>query len=178
MLNKPDLDVWDSCCIFGVLNNEKDKVASLLAQMPRFESGESILGIPSAAISEIVRLADGSPAQEPLKQFLASSYIQTLIPTPEVAILSGQLQYRFDYRQIPELKTKAMSFGCGADQALRLRSKDADILATAIYYKASRLTTYDPFLRFLGQEYLTNECGLIVDVPSTSYLPMTFLPQK
>ena len=32
MLSKIDLDVWDSCCIIGVLNNEQDKVPALLAQ--------------------------------------------------------------------------------------------------------------------------------------------------
>ena len=75
---------------------------------------------------------------------------------------------------MPELRTKAMAAGCSADQALRLRSKDADILATAIHYKATRLTTYDPFLRFLGRDFLYKEYGLIVDVPDTSFLPLNF----
>jgi hypothetical protein len=174
MPNKPELDVWDSCCLIGVLNGEQDKVPALLAQMPRYESGESVLGVPNGVISEVVTLADGSSASEPLKRFLANPYIQTLTPTVEVSILSGQLQHRFDSRRVPGLKEKAMAAGCSNDQAIRLRTKDADILATALHYKAARLTTYDPFLRFLGQEYLTKETGLVIDIPQTSFLPLDF----
>jgi hypothetical protein len=31
MPSKPELDVWDSCCLIAVLNNEQDKVPALLA---------------------------------------------------------------------------------------------------------------------------------------------------
>jgi predicted nucleic acid-binding protein len=75
---------------------------------------------------------------------------------------------------MPELKRRAIAAGCPKDQAKRLRSKDADILATALHYKAARLTTYDPFLRFLGQEYITKETGLVIDIPKTSFLPLDF----
>ncbi len=178
MQNKPELDVWDSCCLIAVLNNEQDKVPALLAQMQRYDSGEAMLGVPNAVISEVVRLADGSPASDPLRRFLANSYIEVLTPTVEVGLLSGQLQYRFDSRNSPELKGKAVAAGCSNDQALRLRSRDAEILATALHYKASRLTTYDPFLRFLGQEYITKESGLVIDVPQTSFLPLDFSKQN
>jgi hypothetical protein len=109
MPNKPDLDVWDSCCLIGVLNGEKDKVPALLAQMPKYESGEAVLGVPNGVISEVVALADGSSAAEPLKRFLANPYIQTLTPTVEVSILSDQLQHRFDSRRVPDLKGKAIA---------------------------------------------------------------------
>ena len=79
---------------------------------------------------------------------------------------------------MPDLKVKAIAAGCSKNQAIRLRSKDADILATALHYKATRLTTYDPFLRFLGQEYITKETGLVIDIPQTSYLPLDFPVQK
>jgi predicted nucleic acid-binding protein len=175
MPTKPELDVWDSCCLIGVLNNEVDKVPALLAQITRFESGEAILGVPNGVISEVVTLADGSSAEEPLKRFLANPFIQTLTPTVEVSILSGQLQYRFDSRRMPDLRNKAIAAGCSSHQSVRLRSKDAEVLATALHYKARRLTTYDPFLRFLGQEYVTKEKGLIIDAPETSFLPLDFL---
>jgi predicted nucleic acid-binding protein len=178
MPSKPELDVWDSCCLIAVLNNEQDKVPALLAQMQKYESGEAVLGVPNGVISEIVRLADGSSASDPLRHFLANPYIQVLTPTVEVGLLSGQLQYRFDSRKIPEMKGKAIAAGCSNDQALRLRSRDAEILATALHYKANRLTTYDPFLRFLGQEYITKERGLVVDVPQTSFLPLDFSKQS
>lgn len=84
------------------------------------------------------------------------------------------MQYRFDSKRMPELKRRAIAAGCPKDQAKRLRSKDADILATALHYKAARLTTYDPFLRFLGQEYITKETGLVIDIPKTSFLPLDF----
>ncbi len=174
MLSKPELDVWDSCCLIGVLNNEQDKIPSLLAQMPRFEAGEAVLGVPNGVISEVVTLADGSSAAEPLKRFLANSYIQTLTLTVDASIRSGQLQHRFDSKRMPDLKEKAIAAGCSKDQAIRLRAKDADILATALHYKANRLTTYDPFLRFLGKEYLTRETGLVIDTPQSSYLPLEF----
>jgi hypothetical protein len=177
MPTKPDFDVWDSCCLFGVLNNEQDKVHALLAQMPRFEAGDSILGIPTAVIAEVVALADGSPADMPLKKFLANPYIQILTTTVEVAFLSSKLQMRFDSRRMPELRTKAMAAGCPSDQALRLRSRDSEILSAAMHYKANRLTTYDPFLRFLGLEYIAPETGLVIDVPQTSFLSFQF-PQK
>jgi hypothetical protein len=146
--------------------------------MPRYESGEAVLGVPNGVISEVVALADGSSAAEPLKRFLANPYIQTLTPTVEVSILSGQLQHRFDSRRMPDLKGKAIAAGCPKNQAIRLRSKDADILATALHYKAARLTTYDPFLRFLGQEYITKETGLVIDIPQTSFLPLDFPVEK
>jgi predicted nucleic acid-binding protein len=178
MPNKPELDVWDSCCLIAVLNSEQDKVPALLAQIQRYESGEAVLGVPNAAISEVVRLADGSPASDPLRRFLANPYIELLTPTVEVGLLSGQLQYRFDSRNSSELKEKAVAAGCSNDQALRLRSRDAEILATALHYKANRLTTYDPFLRFLGLEYITRESGLVIDVPQTSFLPLDFSKQN
>jgi predicted nucleic acid-binding protein len=178
MPTKPELDVWDSCCLIGVLNNEQDKVPALLAQIPRYEAGEAVLGVPNAVISEVVTLADGSPAAEPVRRFLANPYIEILTPTVEVSILSSQLQYRFNSRRVPELKDKAIAAGCSPEQALRLRSRDAEILATALHYKAARLTTYDPFLRFLGQEYFTREAGLVIDVPQTSFLPLEFSKHK
>jgi predicted nucleic acid-binding protein len=174
MPTRPELDVWDTCCLIGVLNNEQDKVPALLAQMPRFESGDAVLGVPSGVISEVVALADGSPAEEPLKRFLANAYTETLMPTVEVGILSGKLQYRFDSRRMPELRDKAIAAGCSPQQALRLRAKDADILATALHYKATRFTTYDPFLRFLGHEFITKELGLVIDIPQTSFLPLEY----
>jgi hypothetical protein len=79
---------------------------------------------------------------------------------------------------MPDLRVKAIAAGCSKNQALRLRSKDADILATALHYKAARLTTYDPFLRFLGQEYITKETGLVIDIPPTSFLPLDFPVEK
>jgi predicted nucleic acid-binding protein len=178
MPTKPELDVWDSCCLIGVLNGEKDKVPALLAQMPRFESGDAVLGVPNGVISEVVTLADGSSAAEPLKRFLANAYVQTLTPTVEVSIRSGELQHRFNSQRMPDLKERAIAAGCSKDQALRLRSRDAEILATALHYKAARLTTYDPFLRFLGQEYITKETGLVIDIPHSSFLPLEFPVQK
>lgn len=47
MPNKPDLDIWDSCCLIGVLDDEQDKVPALLAQVPKYESGAAILGVPT-----------------------------------------------------------------------------------------------------------------------------------
>jgi hypothetical protein len=79
---------------------------------------------------------------------------------------------------MPDLKERAIAAGCSKDQALRLRSRDAEILATALHYKAARLTTYDPFLRFLGQEYITKETGLVIDIPHSSFLPLEFPVQK
>ena len=38
-------------------------------------------------------------------------------------------------------------------------------------YKADRLTTYDPFLIFLGREYIHREYGLVIDKPSSPFLP-------
>src|ERR1039458_1783646 len=119
MPNKPELDVWDSCCLIAVLNSEQDKVPALLAQIQRYESGEAVLGVPNADISEVVRLADGSPASDPLRRFLANPYIELLTPTVEVGLLSGQLQYRFDSRNSSELKEKAVAAGCSNDQADR-----------------------------------------------------------
>lgn len=174
MPSNPQLDVWDSCCLLGVLNNEQDKVPALLAQMPKFESGSAVLGIPSVVISEVVTLADGSPAEGPIKSFLSNPFVQILAPTVEVHFLSAHLQYRFDSRRLPELKEKAIAAGCSPDQATRLRSKDAEILATALHYKADRLTSYDPFLRFLGEEYITKESGLVIGIPGTSFLPFDF----
>ena len=102
MPSKPELHAWDSCCLIGILNGERDKVAALLAEVRRFETGEAVLGIPSGVVSEVVTLADGSPAEEPLKRFLANPYVQTLIPTVEVSILSGRLQYQFDSRRMAD----------------------------------------------------------------------------
>ena len=62
MPSKPELHAWDSCCLIGILNGERDKVAALLAEVRRFETGEAVLGIPSGVVSEVVTLADGSPA--------------------------------------------------------------------------------------------------------------------
>jgi hypothetical protein len=84
---------------------------------------------------------------------------------------SSELQHRFDSRRLPELKTKAIAAGVPADHCNRLKSRDSEILATAIVHKAKRLTTYDPFLIFLGKEYITPDSGLVVSPPDSSFLP-------
>lgn len=170
----PELDVWDSCCIIGILNNEKDKLPALLAQTRRFESGEAILGIPSAVISEIFVLSDGTPAEEKIKAFTENPYVVLLQPTLEISIKSGALQYRFDSRRMPELRTQAIADGVPKSNANRLGSRDSEILATALELSAKRLTTYDPLLCFIGKKYITPETGLLIGPPDSSWLVMDY----
>lgn len=172
--SKPVLDVWDSCCFLGVLNNEKDKLPALLSQTQKFENGSAVLGIPSVVISETVTLSDGTSAEEPVRKFLDNSYVVPLQATQEVAMMSSRLQFRFDTKRMPDLKAKAIAAGVPKDNASKLKRADADVLATALVYKAARLTTYDPFLLFIGKEYITPEKGLIIDTPDTSLLPLEY----
>lgn len=169
--SKPTLDVWDSCCLIGILNAEKDKLSGLLAQTQRFENGEAVLGIPSTVVSEIVTLSDGSSAEKKVKAYLDNPYVLLLLPTLEVSTKSATLQFRFDSKRMSDLKSKAIAAGVPKDNANRLGSRDSEILATALEYKAERLTTYDPFLIFIGKEYITPETGLIVAPPDSSWLP-------
>src|SRR5215469_12992757 len=106
--SKPELDVWDSCCFLGVLNNEKDKLPALLSQTQKFENGSAVLGIPSVVISETVTLSDGTSAEEPVRKFLDNPYVVPLQATQEVAITSSRLQFRFDTKRMPDLKAKAI----------------------------------------------------------------------
>ena len=78
---------------------------------------------------------------------------------------------RFDSKRMPELYDKAVAAGVPKDQAKKLGAKDSEILATALFYQADRLTTYDPFLLFLGREYIEKETGLIIDRPTSPFLP-------
>jgi hypothetical protein len=172
--SKPALDVWDTCCLLGVLNGEKDKLPALLSQTRKFEDGSAVLGIPIVVVSEVVTLSDGTPAEEKMTKFLDNPYVVPLQPTQEVGVQSGRLQYRFDSKRMPDLRERAIAAGVPKDQANRLTRADADILATAIFYKAARLTTYDPFLIFIGKEYITPETGLVIDVPDTSLLPLEY----
>jgi hypothetical protein len=167
---KPELDVWDSCCLIGVLNKEQDKLPALLSQTQFFETGKAVLGIPSTVVSEVVTLSDGTPAEPKLKEFLDNPYVELLQPTKNVSIRSSGLQHRFDSKRMPELKTKAIAAGVPKNQANRLGRSDSEILATALEYKAQRLTTYDPFLIFLGKEYITPETGLVIGPPDSSWL--------
>jgi hypothetical protein len=169
--SKPVLDVWDSCCLLGLLNNEKDKVPALLSQTTKFETGQALLGIPMVVVSETVTLSNGTSAEEPLRKFLDNPYVITLQATQDVAMLSNRLQFRFDTKRMVDLKTKAVAAGVPKHNATKLKRPDADVLATALVYKAVRLTTYDPFLIFLGKEFLTRESSLVVDVPDTQFLP-------
>jgi hypothetical protein len=168
----PDLYVWDTCCILGLFNNEQDKIAGLLSEIAQCEAGRAYLGVPTAAMGEVVRLADGQPADKALEAFLDQHYVQQLNNTREIGLLTSQLRFRFDLRNQPEKLQLAVAFGCPTDQK-QLKAKDAEIIATTIVYNAARLTTYDPFLRFIGQEFITPEFGVIVDVPSSSFLPFT-----
>jgi hypothetical protein len=172
--SKPALDVWDSCCLLGILNKEKDKLLALLSQTQKFESGSAVLGIPSVVVSETVTLSDGTSAEEPMSKFLDNPYVIPLQSTQEVALLSSRLQFRFDTKRMPELKRQAISGNVPKDNATKLKRADAEVLATALVYKASRLTTYDPFLIFIGKEYITPETGLVIDQPDTSLLPLEF----
>jgi hypothetical protein len=171
MPSKPDLDVWDSCCMLGILNGEKDKLPALLSQTQKFEDGSAVLGIPIVVISETVTLSDGTSAEEPMNKFLDNPYVVSLQATQEVGTLSSRLQLRFDAKRMPELRAKAIAAGVPKDNSTKLKRADADVLATALVYKAARLTTYDPFLLFIGKEYITPEMGLIIDLPDTSLLP-------
>ena len=168
---KPALDVWDSCCLLGVLNGEKDKLPALISQTQKFEDGIAVLGIPSVVVSETVTLSDGTSAEEKMSRFLDNPYVVPLQATREVATLSSRLQYRFDTKRMTDLRAKAIAAGVPKDNANKLKRADADVLATAIVYKAARLTTYDPFLLFVGKEYITTETGLVIDLPDTSFLP-------
>ncbi len=169
--SKPQLDVWDSCCLIGILNAETDKMPALLDQTRLFESGVAMLGIPIASISEVVILSDGNSAEEKLKAFMDNPYVIPLQSNLEVSYKSNSLRYRFDSKRMPELREQAILAGVPADKAGKLAIKDAEILATALVYKADRLTTYDPFLLFLGKQYITPETGLIISEPITSFLP-------
>ena len=77
-----------------------------------------------------------------------------------------------------DLKSKAIAADVPKDNANRLGSRDSEILATALEYKAERLTTYDPFLIFIGKEYITPETGLVVGLPDSSWLPFADSPDK
>jgi hypothetical protein len=160
--------------LLGLLNNEQDKLPALLSQTQKFEDGAAVLGIPSVVISETVTLSDGTSAEERMSKFLDNPYLVPLQATQEVAIRSSRLQYRFDSRRMPDLREKAIAAGVPKDQANKLTRADSDILATALVYKASRLTTYDPFLLFIGKEYITPETGLLIDLPDTSWLPLEY----
>jgi hypothetical protein len=158
------------------LNKEKDKLAALLSQMQKFDDGTAVLGIPSVVVSETVTLSDGTAAEERVIKFLDNPYVVTLQATQEVALKSSHLQFRFDTKRMPELREKAIAAGLPKDNANKLKRADADVLATALVYKAARLTTYDPFLLFIGKEYITPETGLVVDLPDTSWLPLEYPP--
>jgi hypothetical protein len=169
--SKPALDVWDSCCIIGILNAEQDKLPALLAQTRLFETGSAVLGVPSTAVTEVFKLSDGTSAEAKIQEFLDNPYVQFLQSTREVVTLSSRLQFRFNSNQIPDLKAKAIAAGVPGEQANKLGSRDSEILASGLVYKADRLTTYDPFLIFLGNEYIYQESGLIISPPSCPFLP-------
>lgn len=176
--SKPALDVWDSCCLIGILNGEKDKLSALLAQTRFFETGAALLGLPIAALDEVVTLTDGTSAEQKVREFLLNPYVLTLYSNLEISFKSKNLRMRSDSKTMPELYDKAVASGVPKDQAKRLRPKDSEILATALYYEAARLTTYDPFLLFIGREYIGKESRLIVDEPSSTFLPFPEAPQK
>ncbi len=169
--SKPTLDVWDSCCLIGILNGEKDKLAALLAQTRFFETGAAMLGLPIAALDEVIILSDGTSAEEKVRAFLLNPYVLPLHPNLEISFKSKNLRIRFDVKNLPELHDKAVAAGVPKDQAKKLRVKDSEILATALFYEATRLTTFDPFLLFLAHEYIEKETGLIVDRPASPFLP-------
>jgi hypothetical protein len=169
--SKPALDVWDSCCLIGILNGEEDKVPALLAQTRFFETGAAILGLPIAALDEVVTLSDGTPAENTVKGFLQNPYVLLLHSNLEVSFKSKSLRYRFDSKRMPELHEKAVAAGVPKDNAKKLGMKDSEILAIALFYKADRLSSYDPFLIFLGREYIQKETGLVIDQPMSPFLP-------
>jgi hypothetical protein len=136
-----------------------------------------MLGIPSAVVTEVVTLADGSPAGPKVRAFLDNAYVEPLQPTIEVSLKSSELQHRFDSKRMPELRAQAIAAGVPSDQAGRLKGRDSEILATALVYKAQRLTTYDPMLIFLGKQYITPETGLIIGPPDSSWLPFDQEPE-
>jgi hypothetical protein len=171
--SKPALDVWDSCCLLGILNEEKDKLPALLSQTQKFGDGSAILGIPSVVVSEIVTLSDGSSAEDKVNKFLDNPYVELLQATRDVATTSSRLQFRFNGKQMPRLKEQAIAAGVPKDNA-KLTRADSDILATAMVYKASRLTTYDPFLRYVGDEFISRETGIVIGLPDSSWLPLEY----
>jgi hypothetical protein len=169
--SKPTLDVWDACCIIGILNGEQDKLPALLAQTRFFETGAAMLGLPMPALDEVVTLSDGTSAEQKVREFLANPYVLPLYPNLEISFKSKNLRIRFDSKTLPELYDKAVAAGVPKDQAKKLKMKDSEILATALFYQADRLTTYDPFLLFLGREYIEKETGLVIDRPTSPFLP-------
>lgn len=168
--NKSILDVWDSCCLIGILNGEADKLPALLSQTESFETGAALLGIPSAVVTEVVTLSDGTSVHDKVNKFLDNHYVILLQPTREVCTLSSSLQFRFNSKRMPELRGKAIAAGVSRNQAGKLGSRDSEILATALVFKAARLTTYDPFLLFIGNEYIESKTGLVISPPDSSFL--------
>ena len=113
--SKPALDVWDSCCLIGILNDEKDKLPALLAQTCFFETGAAMLGLPIAVLDEVVTLSDGTSAQEKVKAFLLNPYVLPLHPNLEVSFKSKSLRIRFDSKRMPEPsgENRCMGFSVG-----------------------------------------------------------------
>jgi hypothetical protein len=165
----PALIVWDSCCLIGLFNRESDKIAGLIYELRECDEGRAVLGIASASIAEVTTLADGTPAFDTLEHFLNAPFIQILNSNKDVGLLASKLGSRFDLRLQTDMLKKAIEFGCPKDQK-RLKTKDAEIVATAITYRAMRLTTYDPLLRFLGAEVIQQEYGLSIDFPPSALL--------
>jgi hypothetical protein len=118
-----------------------------------------------------VTLSDGTSAEEKVRAFLLNPYVLPLHSNLEVSFKSKSLRMRFDSKRMPELYEKAVAAGVPKDPAKKLGVKDSEILATALFYQANRLTTYDPFLLFLGHEYIEKETGLIIDLPTSPFLP-------
>jgi hypothetical protein len=173
MPSKPALDVWDSCCLIGILNEERDKLPALLSQTQKFEDGNAILGVPSVVVSETVVLSDGTSAEEKVNKFLDNHYVELLQATREVATTSSRLQFRFDGKQMPKLREQAIAAGVPKDNT-KLTRADSDVLASAMVYRATRLTTYDPFLRYIGEEFISKETGLVIGLPDSSWLPLEY----
>jgi hypothetical protein len=169
--SKPLLDVWDSCCLIGILNAEQDKLPALLAQTRLFETGAALLGLPIAVLDEVVTLSDGTSAEQKVRAFLSNPYVLPLHSNVEVSFKSKSLRMRFDGKVIPDLYDRAVAAGVPKDQAKKLGVKDSEILGSALFYQADRLTTYDPFLLFIGHEFVEKETGLVIERPRSPFLP-------
>ena len=144
-LPSPDLDVWDSCCLIGVLNNEQDKLPALLAQHNTLRLEKLFWESRPRAVTEVVTLSDGTPAEPKSKEFLDNPYVELLQPTLEVSIKSGNAPIPFRQQTDARVEDESDCRGVSRGSSNRLKSRDSEILATALVYKAQRLTTYDPF---------------------------------
>ena len=152
---KKPLWYWDSCVLLGLLKAEADKISDLEQMILDADDGKASILFSAWSFLEVLWLRGSN---EPM----------AMTPDDEKLVQQFMMRSCFKIRNLDRKiaeDSRQLIWDC-KQKDIRLSAKDAPHVATALFYNADVLHTYDPILIGLdGQLIKQDKSRLAIAVP-------------